>query len=129
MQEDLAINDPVVYAEVESAFHRYEAALTGNDVQVLDELFWNDSRTVRYGAKENLVGYEAIQAFRKGRSPKGLMRTLKNTVITTFGNNFATASTEFVRPEEPRIGRQMQTWLRTPAGWRIVAAHVSLMDT
>ena len=128
MPNTLAINEPAVYAEVEAAFRRYEAALTGNDVQVLDELFWNNPRTVRYGATENLVGYAAIQNFRKGRSPKGLMRGLENTVITTFGDSFATASTEFSRPGEPRTGRQMQTWLRTPEGWRIVAAHVSLID-
>ena len=97
MPEDLLINVPGTLAEVVAAFSRYEAALTGNDVVVLDELFWNSPCTVRYGATENLVGYEAIQSFRKGRSPIGLKRNLKNTVITTFGDCYATASTEFVR--------------------------------
>lgn len=127
MHEQLPINTPTVLAEVEAAFLRYEKALTGNDVAVLDELFWNNPQTVRYGATENLVGYEAIQSFRKGRSPKGLMRNLRNTTITTFGYSFATASTEFVRDGDSRIGRQMQTWVRQPQGWRIVAAHISLL--
>ena len=127
MHEQLPINTPTVLAEVEAAFLRYEKALTGNDVAVLDELFWNNPQTVRYGATENLVGYEAIQSFRKGRSPKGLMRNLRNTTITTFGDSFATASTEFVRDGDSRIGRQMQTWVRQPQGWCIVAAHISLL--
>ena len=127
MTEGLVINAPETLAEVEAAFVLYEAALTGNDVTVLDELFWNSRRTVRYGVTENLVGYEAIQSFRKGRSPLGLMRNLRNTVITTFGDSFAITSTEFVRDGESRIGRQMQTWARLSEGWRIVAAHVSLL--
>jgi Protein of unknown function (DUF3225) len=127
VHEQLLINTPAVLAEVEAAFLRYEKALTGNDVAVLDELFWDNPQTVRYGATENLVGYEAIQSFRKGRSPNGLMRNLRNTTITTFGDSFATASTEFVRDGDSRIGRQMQTWVRQPQGWRIVAAHISLL--
>lgn len=127
MTEQARINDPATLAEVEAVFARYEAALTGNDVAVLDELFWDSPHTVRYGATENLVGYRAIQDFRLGRSPKGLMRELRNTVITTFGDSFATASTEFVRAGDARIGRQMQTWVRMPQGWRVVAAHVSYL--
>src|SRR5690606_15386785 len=123
-----AINLPEVVAEVSAAFRRYEAALTGNDVAVLDELFWNSELTVRYGATENLVGYEAIQAFRAARPSKGLARDLQNTVITTYGHDFATANTEFTREGEARIGRQSHTWLRTPQGWRIVSAHVSWME-
>ena len=128
MTDEHWINAPKTLAEVESAFLRYEAALTGNDIDVLDELFWNDTRTVRYGATENLVGYAAIQSFRQGRSPIGLMRSLGNTVITTFGDRFATTSTEFVREGDSRIGRQMQTWVRQPEGWRITAAHVSFLS-
>ncbi len=128
MTDEHWINAPKTLAEVESAFLRYEAALTGNDIDVLDELFWNDTRTVRYGATENLVGYAAIQSFRQGRSPIGLMRSLRNTVITTFGDRFATTSTEFVREGDSRIGRQMQTWVRQPEGWRITAAHVSFLS-
>ncbi len=122
------INLPDVVAEVTAAFMRYEAALTGNDVAVLDELFWNSPHTLRYGAGENLIGYEAIKAFRLARPSKGLQRELVNTVITTYGRDYATANTEFTRVGEARIGRQSHTWLRLPEGWRIVAAHVSLMS-
>jgi hypothetical protein len=123
------INLPDIVAEVTAAFLRYEAALTGNDVAVLDKLFWNNPRTVRYGATENLLGYEAIQAFRLARPGKGLARDLRNTVITTYGRDYTTANTEFTRAGEARIGRQSHTWIRTPDGWRIVSAHVSLMET
>ena len=122
---DYEINLPEVVAEVTAAFQRYEAALTGNDVAVLDELFWNSPHTLRYGAGENLRGYEAIKAFRLARPSKGLERDLINTVITTYGRDYATANTEFTRQGETRIGRQSHTWLRLPQGWRIVAAHVS----
>lgn len=124
---DYEINLPEVVAEVTAAFQRYEAALTGNDVAVLDELFWDSPHTLRYGAGENLRGYEAIKAFRLARPSKGLERDLVNTVITTYGRDYATANTEFTRQGETRIGRQSHTWLRLPEGWRIVAAHVSLI--
>ncbi len=120
------INDPAIVAEVELAFAQYEAALVSNDVAALDALFWADGRTIRYGGSENLYGYPAIAAFRAARSPAGLARTLEKTVITTFGRDFATASTLFRRASAPgRIGRQMQTWVRMAEGWRVVAAHVS----
>lgn len=122
------IDIPEVKAEVEQAFARYEKALVENDVTVLDELFWHDARTLRYGVAENLYGYDAIAAFRAGRSPAGLARRIWNTVITTYGRDFATANTEFQRDGSPKTGRQSQTWLRTPDGWRVVAAHVSLMS-
>lgn len=121
------INLPEVIAEVTAAFLRYEAALTSNDVAVLDELFWDHPSTLRYGVGENLVGYEAIRAFRLARPSLGLERDLMHTVITTFGRDYATANTEFTRKGEARTGRQSHTWLRLPQGWRIVAAHVSLM--
>jgi len=121
------INLPDVLAEVTSAFMRYEQALVGNDVAVLDELFWNSPHTVRYGVTENLHGYDAIRTFRAGRPSQGLERDLANTVITTFGRDFATANTEFRRPGSERIGRQSQTWMRTSDGWRVVSAHVSLL--
>lgn len=123
----MEINLPDVVAEVTNAFNRYEAALVNNDVAVLDELFWQSPHTVRYGATENLYGYEAIANFRRNRSPQGLARSLKNTVITTYGLDFATANTEFQR-EAGKIGRQSQTWMRTPEGWRVVSAHVSLLQ-
>lgn len=122
----IEINLPEVVAEVKSAFERYETALVSNDVAVLDELFWNSPYTIRYGVTENLYGYEAIAAFRSARSPQGLERTLANTVITTYGYDFATANTEFHRSH--RQGRQSQTWMRTPQGWRVVSAHVSLLQ-
>ena len=124
------IDFPDVLAEVTAQFARYEAALVSNDVAVLDELFRNDSRTLRYGINENLYGYEEIMAFRAGRSPVGLMRKTARTVITTYGRDTAVASTLFYRDvwAGSKVGRQMQTWVRFPEGWRIVAAHVSIID-
>jgi hypothetical protein len=122
------INSPEVVAEVTAAFMRYETALTSNDVEVLDELFWNSPHTLRYGATENLHGYDEIKAFRAGRPAAGLARTLLRTVITTYGRDFATANTTFQRAGTDRTGRQSQTWLRVPGeGWRVVSAHVSLL--
>lgn len=122
-----AINLPDVLAEVTAVFARYEEALVSNDVAVLDELFWESPHTLRYGVGENLYGYEAIRAFRAARPAQGLARTVLRTVITTYGHDFATANIEFRRIGGDRTGRQSQTWLRTPAGWRVVAAHVSLL--
>jgi hypothetical protein len=122
---DTEINLPDVVAEVTAVFARYEDALVNNRIDVLDELFWASSSTVRYGAGENLVGIEAIRAFRKSRPSAGLARTLARTVITTFGRDAATAMTEFRRDGQPTIGRQSQTWIRFASGWRVVAAHVS----
>jgi hypothetical protein len=124
----MQIDIPEVKAEVEAAFARYETALVTNDVQVLDELFWVSPHTVRFGATENLFGAEEIAAFRAGRSPKGLARDILRTSITTYGRHFATASITFQREGSTRIGRQQQSWVRFPEGWRVVAAHVSLMD-
>ncbi len=125
MQVDL----PEVVAEVEAAFMRYEKALVSNDVATLDALFRDDARTIRYGGAESLYGYGQIKAFRSARSPAGLARTLSKTVITTYGRDFAVASTLFHRPTMPgKIGRQMQTWVRFAEGWRVVAAHVSAID-
>ncbi|WP_066267304.1 oxalurate catabolism protein HpxZ [Hydrogenophaga palleronii] len=121
------VNLPDVLADVTAAFERYEVALVTNDVAVLDELFWNSPHTLRYGATENLYGFDEIRAFRAGRPSAGLARTLGRTVITTFGRDFATANTEFHRAGSDRVGRQSQTWVRTTEGWRVVAAHVSLM--
>lgn len=125
----MEIDLPEVVAEVRQAFDRYEKALVGNDVGVLDETFHNDPRTIRYGATEILYGFDEIAAFRAARSPAGLARTLSRTVISSYGRDFAVASTLFERASAPgKIGRQMQTWVRFPEGWRVVAAHVSLVD-
>lgn len=123
------INLPDVKTEVEAAFARYEAALVGNDVESLQALFWDSPHTIRYGMSENLYGSAEIGSFRAARSPAGLARTTSRTVITTYGRDCATASTLFYRETIPsKVGRQMQTWIRTPDGWRVVAAHVSLID-
>ncbi len=121
------INRPEILAEVQAAFARYEAALVANDTAVLDELFWDDGRTIRYGVAENLYGMEAIRGYRAGQAATGLARQLEGTVITTYGDGFATASTLFHRTPG-RIGRQMQSWVRLPQGWRVVAAHVSVIE-
>ena len=123
----MQINLPTVLAEVTEAFARYEKALVGNDVAVLDELFWDSPHTLRYGIGENLYGFEQIQSFRANRPAAGLAREVLRTVITTYGHDFATANIEFRRDGAPRPGRQSQTWVRTPQGWRVVAAHVSLI--
>jgi Protein of unknown function (DUF3225) len=123
------IDLPEVVAEVRAAFERYEKALVSNDVETLDRLFRDDPRTIRYGGGENLYGYDAIKAFRSARSPAGLARTLSKTVITTYGRDVAIASTLFHRASASgKVGRQMQTWIRFPDGWRVVAAHVSMID-
>jgi hypothetical protein len=125
MQVDL----PDVLAEVTAEFARYEQALVTNDVAVLDELFRDDPRTLRYGGGENLYGYQEIMAFRASRSPAGLMRRTDRTLITTYGRDMAVASTLFYRDSSPgKVGRQMQTWVRFSEGWKIVAAHVSMID-
>ena len=125
----MTVNLPDVQTELAMEFARYEAALTGNDVAALDALFWNAPAAVRYGATENLYGYDQIAAFRAARSPVGLARTLTRTVITTFGRDAGTTMTEFVREGSPgRLGRQSQTWVRFGEGWRIVAAHVSIIE-
>ena len=125
----MQLDIPEVVAEVSAQFARYEKALVTNDVAALDELFRNDAKTIRYGVRENLYGYEEIMAFRAARSPVGLMRRLERTVITTYGRDMAVASTLFHRDNAPgKVGRQMQTWVRFAEGWKIVAAHVSVID-
>lgn len=125
----MVIDDPQVKAEVEAAFMAYEAALNANDVPVLEDLFRDDPRTIRYGIGENLYGMDAIRAFRRARLAQGLARTIHDTVITTYGRDMATAMTLFRRDGAPgKIGRQSQTWVRFPEGWKVVAAHVSLIE-
>jgi ketosteroid isomerase-like protein len=125
----MEIDLPEVVAEVRACFEAYEKALVSNDVAALNEMFRDDPRTIRYGAGENLYGYDEIKSFRAARSPVGLGRTISKTVITTYGREFATAATLYQRPSAAgKIGRQMQTWVKFPQGWRVVAAHVSLID-
>jgi Protein of unknown function (DUF3225) len=125
---NLSVNLSDVHAEVSAVFARYEDALVHNRLDVLDELFWDSAHTVRYGVAENLHGIAAIRAFRSARPAQGLARQLARTVITTFGRDLATAMTEFHREGSAKVGRQSQTWVRLEGGWRVVAAHVSLID-
>jgi ketosteroid isomerase-like protein len=125
----MEIDLPDVVAEVRAAFAAYERALVTNDVAMLDALFRDDPRTIRFGGTENLFGHDEIKAFRAARSPAGLARTLSRTVVTAYGRDVAVASTLFHRASmSGKIGRQMQTWVRFPEGWRVVAAHVSAID-
>jgi hypothetical protein len=124
----MELNIPEVVAEVTAAFERYEDALVNNRVEVLNELFWRSPHTLRFGMAENLYGHDAISGFRAARSPAGLSRERRNVRITTFGCDFAVANTEFYRATTTKWGRQSQTWVRMPEGWRVVSAHVSLID-
>lgn len=125
----MQINIPNIHAEVQALFDQYEDALIHNKIDVLDNSFWNNPLVIRYGMNENLYGFDEIAAFRAARPSKGLLRSISKTVITTFGNDLATANTLFERDTVPgKMGRQSQTWVRTPEGWRIVSAHVSLID-
>jgi hypothetical protein len=124
---DLFVNRPNIHAEVMTAVMRYESAFVANDIPALDELFWHSAHTVRYGASETLYGAEEIAAFRRARDPKGVARTIRRISVTTFGTDFATANLEFERAGARVIGRQSQTWVRLPEGWKVVSAHISSM--
>jgi hypothetical protein len=123
----MVINDPAAMAELTHAFAEYERALVTNDIATLDKLFWNSPQTLRYGPFENLYGFDAIQACRNSRPSQGLERTVTRTALTTFGTDYGVANIEFIRSGSERIGRQSQSWVRFDEGWRVVAAHVSLM--
>ena len=122
---NLEINIPEIVAEVTEAHKRYEQALSINDLDIIDSLFWNSALTLRYGPNGTLIGHAAISAFRRARNIKGVERTVLNTRVTTFGRDFAVTNTETKRPGAAGKGRQSQTWVRMPEGWRIVSAHVS----
>jgi hypothetical protein len=122
----MEIDNPNALAEVTASFRRYQDAIVANDVPVLDELFWDNARTIRYGTGENLYGHGEIAAYRSARNPAGLAREITRSVVTSYGNDFATTNIEFTR--SGRQGRQSQAWARMPEGWRIVAAHVSYMS-
>jgi hypothetical protein len=125
----MTINDPDVIAELEDLYPDYETALVNNDVDRLVAMFWASPRAVRFGATENLYGIDEIRAFRKGRPTVNLARQVKELRITSFGRDFASIHLEFERVVEGRRinGRQSQTWVRFPQGWRIVSAHVSTL--
>ncbi len=122
----MEINNPKVLAEVEASFKRYQDAIISNEIAVLNELFWDNALTLRYGTGENLYGHAAIAGYRAARNPAGLAREVTKSVVTTYGHDYATTNIEFTRAG--RHGRQSQAWVRMPEGWRIVAAHVSYMD-
>jgi Protein of unknown function (DUF3225) len=123
----LEVNISEVVAAVRAAFDRYNRAVDENDVEVMNEMFWNSPYTVRYGRAENLYGHTEIAAYRTSRKTK-IDRSYPRTVITTFGRDFAIAWTETRIKGSAALGRQSQTWIRTDQGWRIVAAHVSNME-
>jgi hypothetical protein len=125
----MIINDPSVIAELEALYPKYEQALVTNDVETLLALFWHSPHVMRFGATENLYGREEIEAFRKSRPAANLARTIRRLDIVSFGRDFASITLEFERttPNGTRHGRQSQTWVRFPEGWRIIAAHVSLL--
>ena len=122
----MKINDPKVLAEVSTAFQRYQDAIIENDIAVLNELFWDNALTLRYGTGENLYGHKEIAGYCSARNPAGLARVETRRVVTTYGQDYATSNIEFTR--QGRVGRQSQAWARMPEGWRIVAAHVSYMS-
>ena len=122
----MKINEPQVLAEVSEAFQRYQDAIIENDLAVLNELFWDDPRTIRYGIGENLYGHDEIAGYRSARNPAALARVETKRVVTTYGRDYATTNIEFTR--QGRLGRQSQAWARMPEGWRIVAAHVSYLE-
>ena len=122
----MEINNPAVLAEITRQFNRYQQAIIDNEIAVLNELFWDNTHTIRYGTGENLYGHEEIAAYRGTRDPRSVQRVVGKTVVTSYGQDAATTNIEFVRGN--RKGRQSQAWIRMPEGWRIVAAHVSYRD-
>lgn len=130
MNSSLELNIPTVVAEVRQAFERYDLALDENDVGVLDDSFWRHELTQRYGPAANQYGHAEIASYRRARDPAQLQtraRRLEKTIITTFGHEFAVANTEYVLLSNGKHGRQSQTWVKFPEGWKVVSAHVSLL--
>ena len=127
--DELRVNDPEIVAELQALYPRYEAALVGNHVETLTGMFWSSPHAVRMGLAENLYGIVEIAAFRKGRSPANLARSIRRLDIVTFGRDFGSITLEFERTADGKLvrGRQSQVWARLPEGWQIVAAHVSLL--
>jgi hypothetical protein len=125
----MLINEPVTVAELQALYPQYEEALVTNDVETLTAMFWASPSVMRFGVSENLYGIEELEAFRKGRSPTNLARKILRLDIVAFGTDYGSVTLEFERDTNGTIihGRQSQTWVRLPEGWRIVAAHVSLL--
>jgi hypothetical protein len=125
----MQVNDPEIVAELRELYPKYETALVTNDAQTLTGMFWASPHAMRFGIMENLYGIGEIDAFRKGRSPANLQRTIRRLDIVTFGRDFGSITLEFERLVNGKIifGRQSQVWVRFPGGWRIVSAHVSVL--
>jgi hypothetical protein len=125
----MLINDPATVAELRELYPRYEEALVTNNVETLMSMFWSSPYVARFGPNESLYGIDEIEAFRKGRSPANLARTITRLEIVAFGKDFASITVAFERELEGRVtrGRQSQTWARLAEGWRIVFAHVSIL--
>jgi len=125
------INLPDVLAELHEIYPRYEKALVNNDVETLMAMFWASPFVMRFGAAENLYGHEELEQFRKSRPASNLARTVKRLEIVAFGLDFGSVTLEFERDTDKGLvcGRQSQVWVRLPEGWRIVAAHVSMLPS
>ena len=126
--ESQQVDLPEVLAEVRAAFEAYEIALLRHDLAALHSFFWHGAEVLRYGVAEHSLGIEGLRRYRAAAPPVDPRRRLHNTVIKTFGRAAASACTEFTAPGNPLVGRQMQTWIRFDAAWKIVAAHVSMVD-
>jgi len=124
-ENEIDLSDVLI--DLDQAFNQYENALIQNNVPVLDKFFWDNPKTVRYGIAENLYGGDEIRAYRKNCNPVPSGRKIIQKTITSFGHNFGIVSVEFTSPDSEQTGRQMQTWALFPEGWRIVAAHVSVI--
>ena len=126
---DLTPNIPDVVAEVRERFERYEQALVDKDVEVLDATFWRSPHTIRYSFEEHGYGFDEIHAHRVRRPPgPGTKERRRRLEILTLGRDLATVNLEFKVRGQDRIGRQSQTWVRFPEGWRVISAHVSSID-
>jgi Protein of unknown function (DUF3225) len=125
----MRINDPETVAELQALYSQYERALVTNDAETLTRMFWASPQVMRFGITENLYGFDEIAAFRKGRAPLNLARNVRRLDIVTFGYDYGSVTLEFERDVDAKIvrGRQSQVWVRLPEGWRIVAAHVSIL--
>jgi hypothetical protein len=119
---------PEVVAEVRAAHERYEVALVTNDLQGLDELFWNDPKSLRFGPNGTLIGHKAISTYRRANVGPAPKRQVQLVHVVTFGTDFAVTNQEALTPDN-KMTRQSQTWVRTSEGWRIVSAHVSDMPS
>jgi len=125
----MVINDPATVRELEALYPQYEKALMENDVEMLTRMFWKSPHAMRFGVQENLYGSEEIDDFRRERPSVGLERKIMQIDVVTFGKDYGSVTLEFERRMngKPVYGRQSQVWVRFDEGWRIVAAHVSLL--